>query len=583
MDETYRPNDAWLLLQECARCLTLTTQQRLPVTQQVLRLTLPDDPPLLATASDFCITLLQAGGWLEARRGRYGPLWRMTRLARRWLDDAPAAQLQALREAWWEHLAFNEGALPALAFPAALARRWPAVTRAFLGWAEQLPHSVWTPLDEAEATIERSGVSAIPTPLLNLNHVPEAVNRSIWTLITWLACGVLTWFGVLEYWEVDGTIAVRPLLAGQDWLRNCIARLTPAATTAAAAEEALPAPDDAVAGLLLEPAIVFEAVTPAAVSLRVLPAAPAACILTLQFTAALRHVTRNGAVYEITPATLARGRGRGYLATAVLVQLALANGGEIPAALVEQLHRWEARIPLVEARPGYQLTAAQDVLPGLRSRAAFMRRVIFLADAQSAWVSADQAPALWKYLRRLGYAVQTEPDPAERVSKIEPASGVSAEALWVLLGIYAWLSTRVPGLAQLPVGMVRKALACSMAPEHLRAAQQLLDTQIGILESSGTTGDAVGIIAGQVLHEVPTTGPATSIVAQLHQALVKGARVTLTYIDTQAQVTQRRVRPLSVEPIGGHLMLVAHCEWRGAKRHFRVDRIISLVLNEEGR
>ncbi|MBN1920791.1 MAG: WYL domain-containing protein [Anaerolineae bacterium] len=583
MDETRGPSHPLLLLQECARCLTLTTQQRLPVTQQVLRLTLPDEPPLLAAASDFCIALLQAGGWLETQRGRHSPPWRMTRSAQRWLGDTAAVQLQALREAWWEHLAFSEGALPVLAFPAALARRWPAVTRALLGWVGQLPLCIWTPLVEAETIVDRSGISAIPTAFLNLTHVPEAVNRSIWTLIIWLTRGVLTWLGVLECQEVDGTIAVRPLLAGQGWLRDSVARLTPATTTAAAAQEAPPASLGDIALLLMEPAIKFEAVTRAAVQLQVLPAAPAACILTLQFTAALRHLTPAGAVYEITPVTLARGRGLGYLATHVLLQLALANGGEIPAALVEQLHDWEAKIPVLQAKPGYRLTAGQDVLPGLRSREAFMRRTIFFPDAQSAWVSAEEAPALWKYLRRLGYAIHIEADPGETTSKIVPVSGVSAEALWVLLGIFAWLHTRVPGLAQLPIITLRQALARCLAPEHLRAAQQLLETQITLLESSGATGDMVGTTAGQVLHKVPTTGAATSIVAQLHQALAQGAPVTLTYIDTQAQVTQRRVLPLSVEPIGGHLMLVAHCEWRGAKRHFRVDRIISLALNPEGR
>ncbi|OQA13026.1 MAG: hypothetical protein BWY63_03619 [Chloroflexi bacterium ADurb.Bin360] len=64
--------------------------------------------------------------------------------------------------------------------------------------------------------------------------------------------------------------------------------------------------------------------------------------------------------------------------------------------------------------------------------------------------------------------------------------------------------------------------------------------------------------------------------ALLQQALAQGTPVMLTYIDAQAQVTRRRIQPLRLELQQEPPLLVAYCEWRGAERHFRLDRIVAL-------
>jgi predicted DNA-binding transcriptional regulator YafY len=49
----------------------------------------------------------------------------------------------------------------------------------------------------------------------------------------------------------------------------------------------------------------------------------------------------------------------------------------------------------------------------------------------------------------------------------------------------------------------------------------------------------------------------------------------ITYVDTQARLTRRQVRPLRLETHAGQEYLVAFCHLRGDERHFRLDRIVS--------
>jgi predicted DNA-binding transcriptional regulator YafY len=52
--------------------------------------------------------------------------------------------------------------------------------------------------------------------------------------------------------------------------------------------------------------------------------------------------------------------------------------------------------------------------------------------------------------------------------------------------------------------------------------------------------------------------------------------LTLTYVDAQVKITERRVRPLRLEEHHGTHYLVAYCELRDAERTFRLDRIVEI-------
>ena len=598
MEETSWPKFSWFLLHDCARCLALARQQQLSYPAS----SLPGDqfalnavgisavlPPTVT--ADFCVALLQAGSWIRPSRICETRLWELTAAAHTWLAQPASMQLRALREVWWRHLATADQALPALAFPEAVARRWQIAARAWYVWSAQLPQNSWTPLATAKAQLRRLGLYHIPVPLQNLAHVPTAINRSLEQLNAWLGQGVLLWLGFLECRNTTVGPECRPLAEGQAWLRTALDNgMTTAVSTTVAAQEPVsvlerPPLPDLTFPEDPELPIIFEADTTTTVSVQVRPAAPAACTYALQILGELQQLTPQGAHYRLSSASLAAGKHWGITAMQLLYQLALTNGGEVPPAVVKQLHAWEAETPVIHATPGYRLIAVQDLLPGLRHRLAFARRVRFFADAQTAWVPATAAPGLWAYLRRLGYAVQPEPETPEFIPGPVAGNEVTAEALLVALDTIRFLQQHVPGLAQLPLEPLSESLRQTLPPARQLAARQLLDSQVKALTRAGlgptaTAGESsrgVARIAGNsVGGSAAASDSPQPTLALLQQALAQGIPVMLTYIDAQAQVTRRRIQPLRLELQQEPPLLVAYCEWRGAERHFRLDRIVAL-------
>jgi len=598
MEETSWPKLAFFLLHDCARCLALARQQRLsypdprlPGNQLALQSVGTPEVIPPTVMGDFCIALLQAGGWIRPSRVREAAVWELTAAAHTWLAQPAPLQLQALREVWWRHLATADQALPALAFPEAVARRWQAVARAWYAWSAQLPLDSWTPQATAKAHLRRLGLYHIPVPWQNLAHVSTAINHSLERLNAWLGQGVLLWLGFLECRNTSAGLEWRPLAEGQAWLRaalnnNNITAGAPAMTARAQypVQERPPLPALTFPDFPELP-IVFEMHATTAVDVQVRPAAPAACTYALQLLGELRQLTPSGAHYRLTSASLAVGRHWGVTALQLLYQLALTNGGEVPPAVVRQVHTWEAETPVIRATPGYQLTAVQDVLPGLRRRPAFARRVRFFPDAQTAWVPSTEAPGLWAYLRRLGYAVQPEPGTLEFIPGSVTGKEVTAEALLVALDTIQFLQQHVPGLAQLPLEPLSESLRQVLPPERLRAARQLLESQaealtragLGATATAGEPSHGIARVAGNSDRgsEAVSDSP-QPVLTVLQQALAQGTPVILSYIDAQAQVTRRRIRPLRLELQQEPPVLVAYCEWRGAERHFRLDRIVAL-------
>ena len=69
-----------------------------------------------------------------------------------------------------------------------------------------------------------------------------------------------------------------------------------------------------------------------------------------------------------------------------------------------------------------------------------------------------------------------------------------------------------------------------------------------------------------------------ALIDRIQEGIETGVPLDMTYADTRARVTRRRVHPLRLESRWGQQYLVAHCELRQDERWFRLDRIVELSL-----
>jgi DNA polymerase III epsilon subunit family exonuclease len=63
---------------------------------------------------------------------------------------------------------------------------------------------------------------------------------------------------------------------------------------------------------------------------------------------------------------------------------------------------------------------------------------------------------------------------------------------------------------------------------------------------------------------------------ELEEALENRQPVMMEYLDAAEQRTQRVVNPLQVKRVAGELVLIAHCQLRNDRRHFKLERIVRL-------
>lgn len=67
----------------------------------------------------------------------------------------------------------------------------------------------------------------------------------------------------------------------------------------------------------------------------------------------------------------------------------------------------------------------------------------------------------------------------------------------------------------------------------------------------------------------------------ISEALEKGGRVRMRYVDANGWETERVIRPLRLSEERGNLYLVAHCYYRDALRTFRLDRVVEMMLEDQ--
>jgi DNA polymerase III epsilon subunit family exonuclease len=64
---------------------------------------------------------------------------------------------------------------------------------------------------------------------------------------------------------------------------------------------------------------------------------------------------------------------------------------------------------------------------------------------------------------------------------------------------------------------------------------------------------------------------------ELEEALEMRKPVMMEYLDAREARTRRVIQPLHIRRVKGELMLVAHCQMRGAQRTFKLERIVQLT------
>jgi DNA polymerase III epsilon subunit family exonuclease len=91
-------------------------------------------------------------------------------------------------------------------------------------------------------------------------------------------------------------------------------------------------------------------------------------------------------------------------------------------------------------------------------------------------------------------------------------------------------------------------------------------------------GQLIAFQGGPIPYPQPRALPLPPTLAE---ALERGGRVLMRYVDARGQETVRAIRPLRVHEQRGLLYLVAHCYRAGALRTFRLDRVVELGLEDE--
>ncbi|CUB03312.1 helix-turn-helix transcriptional regulator [Marinomonas fungiae] len=95
-------------------------------------------------------------------------------------------------------------------------------------------------------------------------------------------------------------------------------------------------------------------------------------------------------------------------------------------------------------------------------------------------------------------------------------------------------------------------------------------------------------LADRVIHNTLLVGPISPLaddadVAQLRSAIQAEFKVEFAYQDQVGQGSQRIVWPMALGYFQTALMLIAWCETRQDFRHFRVDRLQGLTVNQQAR
>lgn len=584
-----------VFLHDCARCLALAADTGLALNPQgylqpkalarigaVCRLAPAMPGERQAPQLSFTARLLWRAGLLEQQESA---LHCATQATATWLQQAPVTQLLALRNAWWFRLMPDRRYLPALAFPDYLARHWRMIVGAACTWVSRQPTDRTITTGMLSAALRAQHLTAPPGVQANLPNVRQDVVRRIQSLVTFILQIALPSLGLVRV--ADTPAAYRPTAEGRAWLRAALARAGQrgAPEPARAVELRVPGNGPRLAAPRLPPLHVDSALR-----LHVYTGAPPALTFGLLHVAELVLLPDHAdpkvpVVYRLTRESLARGAGRGYPVAEVLLLLERFSGGTLPPEARERVRAWEREIQIITCDPGFRLRLHPEQRRHLLRRRPFRERAAPLAAQDAVWVAQEQAEVLFRYLRRRGYTLApVNPEPPAALIPVMPRAALPLTALWVMVQTYAELRRYLPGLAQLELEPLRRDLEHVLSADDKTGAARLLASQRTILarvlgDANAPEPSAVeGLLEART--DVATTGAPVGKRDALEAAVAAGQALAITYVDTRGRTTRRRIRPRRLETHNGQDILVAHCELRGAERHFRLDRIVEWQVEQ---
>ena len=640
------PQLSWIhrsltFLHDAARCLALVHQGQLhldpdgglsrsslAVLAQQTCMKPVSSPPLNEQASSYHSLLFRVLGH-AGLVGAAGQTVLLSATAYEWLDQPPEVQLHQLRQTWFMASEVGWYWLTAGSQQRHLNSRWEYITLEAVKAVVDLSTTVWTPVSDLVAALEMHGILASGNVAYNLPRVRRAMERRTQSLLQFLLQEVLPCLGLLDVQSQEDGTYLRPTPEGSSWLRVALSQrhhLThPPDDTAV--ELGVPSPELRFPRLEEPPVTVSDDL-----SLIVHLAAPAAYTFEVAHFARLLAPAR----YQITQASLRQAVAWDYSVADVIFLLGRFSNGKLPPAAVAGLSDWEQEMMLITCEPGYRLrTAAPTILSALRQRKPFRSRTqpfarVYsersrtaqgrpfgaaqgrpFASGQEAWVSRTQASDLFRYLRRLGYALTPSEVAGEGGDDDGPTPwsfrrcALPLSQLLVVLRTYQHLCHVAPGLADLGLQGLERDLDAALSPDDRAAVQRLLESHVVILnqvlkgevdeetsrqvdeetKGQGDEGASGGRDEGTRGQGDKGTGGERGdrlarITACLRGAIETGGALYMTYVDTQAHVTRRRVHPLRLKGRWGQRYLIARCELRQDERCFRLDRIIDLEIGE---
>jgi hypothetical protein len=594
-----------VFLHDVARCLALVQQGQIQLDGQgfveansLQRLAAVVSLPISCAepcseaqtpALSFLVGLLGAAGFVAS----VGATLRLAEAGHQWLGAPPTFQVHQLRDAWWLSPEANTRWLPAGRHDRTRHGRCHRVVLEAATWIRGLPTSTWTRAAVFDEHVASLGLLSAAGSARNLPRVRRATRRRLLALARFLLRTPFACLGLVDTRREGDQLWLRPTVHGIPWLGAALERSQlvahPPDGTAiefAVSAEIPPFPPPEVPSFTV--ALDGDRQEPY-LTITIRPHAPALCTFEVAHLAHLheRDTPSNGAPvrYRLTRRSLSQALTWGYSLSDAPFLLDRFSDERLPPDAADQIRVWGAEMAVITWQAGFRLTTATPgVLDGLCRRDAFRHRTARLASAQDAWVSRTEAPALWTYLRRIGYELRLPGDLNDWPLQPRIREPLPLAPLLAILRTYGELRRLVPGLSVLRSGELEEALVASLPEDERAGVQRLVESHVVLmkhcLKRRPPPVDVGGGEAQEAESPSEDAGAGTSLddlAARLQVAIDAGAELGLSYADTQGKVTERRIRPIHLEVRWGRRYLLAHCQLRDEERHFRLDRIIEVT------
>jgi hypothetical protein len=588
-------------LRDAARCLALVHQGQILLSPSgglsksslalLARQTYPKQmpsPPRNEKASPYHSFLFRLLGHVGLI-GTAGRQVLLSKTAYEWLDGPPELQLQQLRLAWFQAPEPGWYWLTGGSRRRELDVQLRTVTQETVQAVADLSTTAWAPVPELVADLETHSAPDSGSVACNLPRVRRATERRTRRLLEFLLREILPCLGLVELQVQEEIISLRPTPEGASWLRTALSQYDHLAHPPddTAVEMAVPShelcfPPQEEPPITVDDdlCITVHLAAPAAYTFEIAHFAQLLAPPPIRLRMSCLRPEAASARYQLTRASLHQAMAWDYDVAGVIFHLERFSGGRLPPGAMAQLSAWEQETTRIRCEPGYRLhTAAPTVLDALRRRQPFRSRTAPFASGQDAWVCHAQAGPLFRYLRRRGYVLTSLGDDDDAgddgPTTFAHRSTLPLPQLLVALRTYRHFFRTMPGLANLGLQDLERDLDAALPPNDRAAVQRLVASHVAILaEALERQGEEGAEVQGSRGAEERMA----ALIDRIQEGIDMGVPLEMTYADTRARVTRRRVHPFRLESRWGQQYLVAHCELRQDERWFRLDRIVELEL-----